>query len=165
MTNKKLQKFLFPDLNRKFLIRIIVVGVTAFILFKYILIPFRINGFSMVPTYHDGGVNFSFTLKYLFTPPKRFDVVTVRFAGNHVMLLKRIIAMEGETVEFKKGFLLVNGQIIDEPYVYQRQPWDLAPRIVKKDHVYVVGDNRNVPMERHHFGQTQINRITGVPLW
>ncbi|MDA3894924.1 MAG: signal peptidase I [Desulfobacteraceae bacterium] len=165
MTNKRLQKFLFPDLNQKFLIRILVVGVTAFILFKYILIPFRISGFSMVPTYNDGSVNFSFTLKYLFTPPKRFDVVTVRFAGNHVMLLKRIVALEGETIEFKKGFLFINGKKMHEPYVSKRQPWDLAPRTVKKDHVYVVGDNRNVSMERHHFGQTPINRITGVPLW
>ena len=165
MTRKKLQKFLFPDLNRTFLTRIIGVAITAFILFKYILIPFRISGFSMVPTYNTGAFNFSFTLKYLFTPPKSADIVTVRFAGNHVMLLKRIIALEGEIVEFKKGFLFVNGKKIDEPYVSKRQPWDLAPRIVKKDHVYVVGDNRNVPMQRHHFGQTSINRITGVPLW
>jgi len=165
MPDKKLQKFLFPDLNQTFLVRIIIVGITAFILFKYILIPFRISGFSMVPTYKNGGFNFSFTLKYLLTPPKRFDVVTVRFSGNHVMLLKRIVALEGETIAFKKGFLIVNGQKINEPYVSKRQPWDLAPRIVKKNHVYVVGDNRNVPMERHHFGQTPINRITGVPLW
>jgi len=165
MTNKKLQKFLFPDLNKKFLARIIVVSVTAFILFKYILIPFRISGFSMVPTYNNRGFNFSFTLKYLLTPPKRYDAVTVRFAGTHVMLLKRIVALEGETIEFKKGFLFVNGQKINEPYVTQRQPWDLPPRLVKKDHVYVVGDNRNVPMQTHHFGQTPIERITGVPLW
>jgi signal peptidase I len=119
----------------------------------------------MVPTYNNGGVNFAFTLKYLFTPPKRYDVVTVRFSGNHVMLLKRIVALEGETVEFKKGFLFINGQKIDEPYVSRRQPWNLAPRTVKKDHVYVVGDNRNVPMQTHHFGQTATNRISGVPIW
>lgn len=165
MTGKKLQKFLFPDWNQTFLIRIIVVSVTAFIIFKFILIPFHISGFSMVPTYSNGGFNFSFTLKYLFTPPKRFDVVTVRFSGNHVMLLKRIIAVEGETVAFKNGFLLINGQEIDEPYVTRRKKWNLSPRIVKKDHVYVVGDNRNVPMETHHFGQTPVNRIIGVPLW
>lgn len=165
MTSKKLQKFLFPDLNQKFFVRILVVAISAFIIFKYILIPFRIRGFSMVPTYNNGGFNFSFTLKYLFTPPKRFDVVTVRFSGNHVMLLKRIVALEGETIAFKKGFLFINSRKIDEPYISKRQPWDLAPRIVKKDHVYVVGDNRNVPMQTHHFGQTPINRITGVPLW
>ncbi len=165
MTGKRLQKFLFPTVNRTFLLRILVVGITAFILFKYILIPFRISGLSMVPTYRDGEFDFSFTLKYLLTPPKRFDVVTVRYSGNHVMLLKRIIALEGETIAFKKGFLLINGRQIDEPYVSQRQPWDLPPRIVKKNHVYVAGDNRNVPMETHYFGQTPIDRITGAPLW
>jgi signal peptidase I len=80
-------------------------------------------------------------------------------------MLKRIVAFEGETVEFKNGFLFINGQKIDEPYVTDRKDWNLAQRTVKKDHVYVVGDNRNVPMQTHHFGQTPINRITGVPLW
>ncbi len=80
------------------------------------------------------------------------------------MLLKRIVALEGETIAFKKGFLFINGEKIDEPYVTIRKEWNLAPRIVKKDYVYLVGDNRNVPMERHDFGQTPINRITRVPL-
>ena len=119
----------------------------------------------MEPTYHNGGFNFAFTLKYLFSPPRRFDVVTVRLSGNHVMLLKRIVALEEESVEFKNGFLFVNGQKIDEPYVTKRQPWNLSPRVVKKDHVYVVGDNRNVAMETHDFGQTPVKRITGAPLW
>jgi hypothetical protein len=29
----------------------------------------------------------------------------------------------------------------------------------------VIGDNRNMPMENHHFGQTSKSRIMGVPLW
>ena len=152
-------------MTRGFFIRLTLVAATAFILFKYILIPFRISGYSMEPTYHNGGFDFAFTLNYLFSPPRRFDVVTIRLSGNQVMLLKRIVALEGETVEFKNGFLFVNGQKIDEPYVTQRQPWNLAPRTVKKGHVYVVGDNRNVPMKTHDFGQTPVNRITGVPLW
>ena len=81
------------------------------------------------------------------------------------MLLKRIIATEGETVEFKEGYLHINGKKINEPYVTGRQKWDLLPRTVKKDHVYVVGDNRNVPMKMHDFGQTPVNRIIGAPLW
>jgi hypothetical protein len=28
-----------------------------------------------------------------------------------------------------------------------------------------VGDNRNMPMETHHFGQASVERIIGVPLW
>lgn len=165
MVRTNVRKLLFPEFNRKSLIRIIGVGIFAVIVFKYILIPFRVSGFSMLPTYHDGDFNFSFALKPLFSPPKRFDIVTVRFSGNHVMLLKRIVALEGEKVAFENGWLLVNGKKIHEPYVSERQPWNLAPRTVKKNHVYVVGDNRNVPMGMHDFGQTPIHRITGSPLW
>jgi len=165
MMANKLRNFLFPELNRKLFIRSAIVAMVAFVVFKFILIPFRISGFSMVPTYHNGDVNFCFTMKYFFSAPQKTDIVTVRFAGNRVMLLKRIIATEGETVEFRDGYLYVSGTKISEPYVTDRQKWNLSPRTVKKDRVYVVGDNRNVPMKRHHFGQTSINRIVGAPLW
>jgi signal peptidase I len=165
MAKNNLQKFLFPELTVKFFLRVSVIVITVVILFTYIFIPFRINGFSMMPTYKNGGFNFCFTLRYLFSPPKSFDVVTIRLAGSRVMLLKRIVATEGETVEFKKGHLYVNGKKINEPYVTGRQKWDLLPRTVKKDHVYVVGDNRNVPMKMHDFGQTPVYRIIGAPLW
>jgi len=165
MPGNAIKKFFLPDLNRKLMIRVAIVGVIAFIVFKYILIPFRISGHSMDPTYRDGEVNFCFALRYLFAPPKPFDVVTVRLSGRHVMLLKRVIATGGQTVEFQKGQVLIDGNIIREPYVAGRFLWDLPARTVKKDHVYVVGDNRNVAMEAHDFGQTPINRIIGAPLW
>lgn len=56
-----LQKFLLPDLDRKFLIRVLLVAGAAFILFKCILIPFRVGGFSMFPTYKDGDDAWLFT--------------------------------------------------------------------------------------------------------
>jgi len=160
-----IQKFLFPELNRKFLIRVILVAVIAFIFFKYFCIPFQVKGYSMSPTYKNGEFNFCFTLRYMFSPPKQFDIVAIRYAGTHVMLLKRVIATEGETDEFKKGALFINGHQIKEPYVKGKCNWDLPPRTVGTHHVYVVGDNRGVPIENHDFGQTDMNRIIGAPLW
>jgi signal peptidase I len=119
----------------------------------------------MEPTYRNGGFNFCWRLQYIFSEPKRHDVVVVRFAGNRVMLLKRVVAVEGEWVEFRNGKLFVEGKEIDEPYVRYPCDWNLPPRQVKENFVYVVGDNRNVPIENHAFGQTSIDRITGVPLW
>ena len=119
----------------------------------------------MWPTYKDGSVNFSFTLAYLFSEPERKDVVTVRLAGDRVMLLKRIVALEDDTVAFSDGRLLINQKEVTEPYVSGPCDWELPPRKVKPGYVYVIGDNRSVPMERHHFGQTPVRRITGVPLW
>lgn len=89
----------------------------------------------------------------------------VRFSGNSIMLLKRIVALEGETLEFKDGVLHINGKVLDEPNVIYPCDWNLAPVQVKKGYVYVIGDNRNVPVANHQFGQTPVQRIAGTPLW
>lgn len=77
------------------------------------------------------------------------------------MLLKRIVALEGETVEFRKGLLHVNGIVINEPYVRYPSDWQLPPRTIAPGHVYVVGDNRGTDMARHQFGEINIKRIVG----
>jgi signal peptidase I len=92
-------------------------------------------------------------------------VVVIRLAGKKVMLLKRVVALEGDVVEFCEGKLFVNEKKLDETYVHYRSDWNLPPREVDKNHVYVVGDNRNVPIDMHRFGQTSIDRIIGAPLW
>ncbi len=165
MTKTGLKKFFLPEFNRRYLWRLFLVALTAFVLFRYICIPFRIKGDSMAPTYRDGGVNFCYTLPYLVSSPERFDVVAIRLAGHHVMLLKRIVAVEHDTVAFCEGQLLVNRKPVDEPYVAGPCDWNLPPRTVKPGHVYVVGDNRSIPADRHQFGQTPVNRIVGEPLW
>jgi signal peptidase I len=81
------------------------------------------------------------------------------------MLLKRVVALEGERVEFRQGKLFIDEREIEEPYVQYPCRWNLSPRQVEKDHVYVVGDNRNMPIENHLFGQVSMKRIVGVPLW
>ncbi len=119
----------------------------------------------MEPTYPNNGINFCFKLHYLFSDPKRFDVVAVRLAGERLMMLKRIVGLEGERVEFRNGQLFVNSVRIEEPYVRGPCEWNLPPREVEKGKVYVVGDNRNMPIEEHVFGQVAGNRIVGSPLW
>jgi len=163
--NPHLRAFLLPKFNKGALIRLILVALLAFILFKFFLIPFRIQGHSMATTYVDGGFNFCNTLCYTFSPPERYDIVAIRLAGESVMLLKRVVALAGETVAFKNGALYINGRKMEEPYIPYAYDWTLPPRRVKPDHIYVVGDNRRVSMRTHRFGQTHVNRIVGAPLW
>ena len=163
--SSRIRKFILPSLTTAFLIRASLIAIFAYVFFGYICLPLRIKGSSMEPTYRHGGFNFCWRLHYLLSEPERHDVVAVRFAGNSVMLLKRVVALEGESVEFRSGRLFVEGKEIDEPYVRYPCDWNLPPREVKKHFVYVVGDNRNVPIQNHVFGQTPIERIKGVPLW
>ena len=119
----------------------------------------------MEPTYHDGGFNFCWRYRYLFSEPKRFDVVALRYAGKNIMLLKRIVALEGERVEFRNGKLFVDNREIKEPYVSFPCDWNLPPLQVEKGYVFVVGDNRSMPKESHYFGKALKIRIMGGPLW
>lgn len=119
----------------------------------------------MQPTYMNGGFNFCFKLRYTFSTPKRHDVVAIRLAGEKVILLKRVVALAGDMVEIKNGILFVNQKKIKETYVQGLSDWNLSPRTVDKNHVYVIGDNRSVPIHVHQFGQTSVSRIIGGPLW
>jgi signal peptidase I len=165
MTNNWLRRFLLPELNRLFLLRLLLVILATALIFTQVLLPLRIEGQSMEPTYTDGGVNLCWRGRYLFSSPQRGDVVVIRFAGRRVLLLKRIVALAGDTVAFQNGVLMVNGEPVAEPYLRSRSDWNLEPRTVATGKVYVVGDNRSVPMTRHHFGQVDQQRIVGGLLW
>lgn len=160
-----LKQFCLPEITWKYVVRLMFVAVLAYVLFDFILLPFRIQGHSMDPTYKNGEFNFCFRPRYTFSMPGRYDVVCVKLAGETIVLLKRIVALEGEVVEIRNGKFFVNKKKIDEAYVHHPSNWNLPPRVVKKNNVYVVGDNRNVPINVHKFGQTPVKRVIGTPLW
>ena len=160
-----LRRFFLPRLTPRLAIRSVLLALLAFVFFGYVCVPMRIRGASMAPTYRDGSFNFCWTLRYRFRAPARHDVVAVRLAGNRVMFLKRIVALGGETVAFRDGRLYVDDKPLDEPYVQYDCDWNLSARSVPEGYVYVVGDNRAVPIEQHRFGKTAASRIRGGPLW
>src|SRR5438874_5209301 len=60
------------------LARLIVLILVSFVLFKFLFLPIRVVGNSMVPTYHDGRINFINRLAFRWHGPKRGDVVAVQ---------------------------------------------------------------------------------------
>lgn len=143
------------------LVRIAVLVVTCFVTFKFILLPIRVEGISMQPTYHSGEIDCVNRLAYLRHEPQRGDIVSVRLAGTSVMYLKRIIGLPGETVAFHGGRLFINGQPLDEPYVKFPCDWEHEPIQCGPDQYYVVGDNRSMPFELHEQGRADRGRIIG----
>jgi len=164
------------------LVRLAVLIVTSFVVFKFILLPIRVEGISMLPTYQDRSVNFVNRLAYLWHEPQRRDVVGLRFSRAvtntpagihqavslletpHVMLLKRIVGLPGETVAFADGRVLINGEVLDEPYEKTPCDWNRPPVKLGPDEYFVVGDNRTMPWEDHTFGRAQRSQIVGKAL-
>ena len=147
---------------KRTLARIAALVVVCFVVFKFVLLPIRVEGGSMLPTYRERGVNFVNRLAYLFHEPRRGDVVAIRLlAGEHVLYMKRIVGLPGETVAFHQGRLHINGQPLDEPYVKLPGDWERPPEKVGPDHYYVVGDNRDMPWQGHTQGRARRELIIG----
>ena len=169
MWKERLQKifqWLFkPKMGKSYFIRVAVLAVAADLFFGFICEPMILNGESMEPNYHSGTVNFCWTPTYLFRKPGRGDVVVLKYAGDKVLLLKRVVALPGDTVEFRKGYLYLNGVRQEEPYVKnKRAEWNLKPRKVAEGNYYVVGDNRSMPIYQHKFGEISQDRVKGALL-
>jgi len=162
---EKLKAFLVPKLSTPYFVRVAAVAIFSYIFFSMVLTPFFIRGKSMEPTFHDGSFNFILKQRYAFSPPKRGDVVAIRLAGEKVFLLKRVIAVAGDTVAIKNGRLFINLKPVSEPYLNGPCDWNLPPRKVEVGNIYVIGDNRSMPMEYHDFGQVSLERVVGAPLW
>ena len=165
MQGTAFQRFFFPRPTRRYFLRVLLVAVTTWLIGRHVLIPVRIHGISMEPTYHDGGINVCWRFRYAFRAPRRGDLVAVRFRGRSVMMLKRVVGVEGDTVAFRSGVLHVNGEAVNEPYVVYPCDWNLSSRLVPPTQVYIVGDNRSVPISDHSFGRASVERIMGAPLW
>ena len=148
------------------LVRIAVLVAVVVFVRMFVLLPIRVKGPSMMPTYQDSGINFVNRLAYAFSEPKRFDVVAIRTSGTSIMYMKRIIGLPGETVEFHKGRAYIDGQLLEEPYVKTDCDWESPPKSLGPDWYYVVGDNRSMPELLHEEGRTRRERIVGkILLW
>ncbi len=148
---------------RRTAVRLAVIVVGNILLWSYVLLPIRVDGPSMLPNYRERSVNVVNRLAYLRHEPQRGDVVAIRFSGKSIMLMKRVVGLPGETVEFVNGRLMINGRQMDEPYVKNGCSWDFRPDTwqLGEDEYYVVGDNRVMPHEDHKQGAAKRERIVG----
>jgi len=160
-----LQRILIGRRPKRTLFRALVLATVAAFLFGYVLVPVRISGLSMEPSYHDHSVNLINRPLYLLREPRRGDVVAVGTTGWHIMYCKRIIGLPGETLVIRSGTVFINGQALEEPYVKARDAWEVAPVQLKAGEVFVIGDNRGMEQERHVFGIVERPKLLGPMLW
>jgi signal peptidase I len=152
-------------------IRLVIWAVLCVVIFKLLLIHVRVDGISMLPTCPDKSVYWVNRLAYISHAPQRGDVVAIRFVPAddaisrleppNIMLLKRIIGLPGETVAFTNGQVLINGEILDEPYEKLKSDWNCEPVTLGPAQYYVVGDNRTMPPQDHTHGAYPVSRIVG----
>jgi signal peptidase I len=146
-------------------IRLLVLVALVFFAFRYVVLPIRVTGVSMQPTYRDGQKLYINSLSLWLHPPQRGDILAIRTSGIHNLLLKRVIALPGERVRIVRGQVLIDGEPLDEPYLYNPAPWDWpkgkAEEVMGPDEFLMIGDNRTMRVDEHEFGAAQRFRLVG----
>jgi signal peptidase I len=160
-----LRHFLLGANPRRTLIRTALILLSAYIVFQFVLLPVRLQGISMLPTYFDGSINFANRLAFVFHDPERGDVVAIRMAGPSVVIVKRIVGLPGERIAIIRGIVTINGEPLAEPSIVYRAPWNAEPVELGENEYFVIGDNRGMRMENHEFGRTTRDRIVGELLF
>jgi len=127
---------------------------------------FRITGIlqkSMLPTVDPGDRVIVNCMTYHFRDPRPGEIIVVRDPQDDKKdIIKRVIAVGGDTIELTDGVLYVNGEVVDEPYVVNKDVVKGQPKLEIPDgYVYVMGDNRPVSGDSRVLGPIPEDRIIG----
>ena len=106
--------------------------------------PVYIADASMKPTLSEGDTVFYDRLYQHFHEFQRGDMVVYRDPETGSLLIKRVIALGGETVEAKDGVLIIDGKYgLDEHRYEATEPIDFPDTVVPEGKVFVLSDDRN----------------------
>ena len=120
--------------------------VICVLLFVFALRMVNVDGSSMLPTLENGD---QVLVSNLFYTPKQGDIVVLRKdAFLYEPIVKRVIAVEGQRIDFDfdKGIVMVDGVVLDEPYIRELTFTRITcpdTVTVPEGCVFVMGDNRN----------------------
>jgi signal peptidase I len=139
------------------------VGLIAVLVLVRIFVaePFRIPSQSMEPTLRPGDQ--ALVSKVSGHTPKRGSLVAFHSPQGGDILLKRVVAVGGDTVGLEDGVLVVNGRQVREPFVNQKSIDGIyfGPVRVKPGTFFAMGDNRANSEDSRDFGAVRDSSIIG----
>ncbi len=128
---------------------IVMAFVVALVLKATVVQSYVITTGSMNPTIIPHDRVFGNRFIYRFADPKQGDIVAfkppekaVQLSGSTIPFVKRVIAVEGDTVSIHNGIVFVNGKKLSDPYVINHSNDDFPTTLVPPGNVFVMGDNR-----------------------
>lgn len=149
-------------MNRRARILLWLLAMVAGLLLigRFVATPYVVAGDSMLPTVKPWEL--CLMARAHADLPGRGEIVMFRTADDPPLyFIKRVVGLPGEIVAIQHGIVTVNGQPLDEPYAAINPAWEMEPVAVPPATVFVLGDNRNVPLEETLHGLVAARLVTG----
>ena len=166
----------------KYIERILLASLHSLLLFFFIFLftrffiisPAAVNGTSMDPNFVDNEVFFVNKMAYVFSEPKRFDVVQVIDPKTRHLVIKRIIGLPGEDLVMKRSKMYrvdsnTGDHVLIDESAYIKDDvitrlWDIKGAVdyTLGDYEYfILGDNRPFSIDSRIYGPVTRDHIVG----
>lgn len=154
----------------KELIPYILIIIIVFLIRTFIATPVIVSGDSMVPTLKNKQLLLLNKINYRLNDIKRYDIVVIKIDKKEI--IKRVIGMPGETIEYRNNTLYINGHEEKNDYNFETDDFNLKSICncdeIPEDKYLVLGDNRKVSADSRIIGLIDRSEIEGnvnISLW
>lgn len=142
----------------------IIVIICVILLRHFIVTPIQVVGTSMNPNLVDGELMLLNKITYNFNDIKRFDIVVVDYSDEP--LIKRVIGLPGEKIEYRDNKLYINDELVEEHFKTNGKTDDYnisesGYTSIPDDMYFVVGDNRINSADSRTIGLISKDTILG----
>lgn len=129
----------------------------------FIATPIEVTGRSMETTLYDNDIMILNIIGYRIKAVKRFDIVVIKDQRDY--LIKRVIGLPGEIVEYKDNILYINNKSVDDIIAYSTSDFSTTELtdngVIPEDKYFVLGDNRNNSTDSRIIGLIDKEQIIG----
>ncbi len=143
---------------------IILAVLIALVIRLFLFETFLVDGTSMFPTLQHNERLIINKAVYHLRDPQQGEIIVFNYQPRPRRdFIKRVVATEGDTVEIRNGSLIVNEEIVEEPYIMNMSAHDFGPVQIPPEHLFVLGDNRSNSMDSRdsEVGAVSLEQVRG----
>ena len=138
------------------LIPYVFIVFLVIIVRTYIATPVRVDGNSMRKTLEDGDI----LLLYKMAKFERNDIIVLDEKEDEEIIIKRIIALPGETIKIQNGKIYINDKEYNDEFAYGDTS-DYEQVTLGENEYFILGDNRLISKDSRYFGTITEDEIIG----
>ena len=129
---------------------VLIAYFISLFLLKFVLLPCEVEGSSMIPNLHGGDFGYSFIISKNLDLD-RFDIVIIN-VDDDKLLVKRLIGLPNDHIQYKDNVLYINGEKYDEPFIREGAYTNDLEIQLGENEYYCLGDNRNSSNDSRYYG-------------
>lgn len=141
------------------ILQTLILAVVLYFLIDLVVARVRVENISMLPTLQPGEFVLVNKMAYELGDFNRGDIVVFHYSPEEDYI-KRVIGLPGDEVQVGNGQVMVNGQLLDEPYI-SAPPQYTGTWEVPAGNLFVLGDNRNQSSDSHRWGFIEQESVIG----